>query len=123
MIVTSPERRADVRRLVEGLATEIDWAVDCAEARSALRRVPPKVVITDLTLPDGNWWCVYHDLAEAGLDAECIVLAPEAGIEKAPMFETGAFAVLEPPWKAEELRRAVVAAGDAQRRHAVVGEP
>ena len=121
LIVTAPERRAAAFAAAHELIPDAVWAGNCHDAREALRRAPPSVVITDLTLPDGNWWTVYRALAEAGQCAECIVLAPRAGGNRSALFEAGAFAVLDPPWSSNELSRAVTAAKEAQRRYAMAG--
>ena len=120
LIVMSPERRETVFLGADDLMERAVCATTCQEAREILKKQPaPTAVITDLSLPDGNWWCVYHDVAEGGLETECVVLATEPGADHSNMLASGAFAVVEPPWPVEELRRIVRAAEE----HTVVAVP
>ena len=111
LIVTSPERRESIFRGADDLMERAVCATTCQEAREILACGPePAVVITDLSLPDGNWWSLYRDIADGGLETECVVLAHEAGADHSSMLASGAFAVVEPPWPVDELRRVVRAA-------------
>ena len=51
---------------------------NCREARQVLESHPPlKAVVTDVTLPDGNWCCLLSDVVRSGVDAEVFVCAPD----------------------------------------------
>ena len=115
---------ADPAKLLGGSAgepIELFRAGSCADARALIstrRRLD--VVVSSLTLNDGNWFCIHQDLARRNLDAELIVLAPEEGLPCSEILAHGVYAVLGQPLKNGQLMRVIkeAAARGAARTHA-----
>lgn len=80
----------------------------CNAARRALKAGHKyDVVVTDLTLCDGNWWSVYQDLTVTGNLAEIIVIVPRKAVNVAEIVAHGVHAVLAQPLEREEVLRAL----------------
>lgn len=79
-------------------------AADCAAARELLAFYPDiRVIVTALSLPDGNWWSLHKALMEHGRHAKLIVCLPDANDCASPILAHGAFGVVTQPFKAEEF--------------------
>lgn len=66
-------------------------AADCEQARQVLAANSDiRVIVCDLTLGDGNWWCVHQELVHQSIGAELIVLLPHAGLGAAGVEAHGA---------------------------------
>jgi len=88
-------------------------ASDCAQAREQLlRHSDIRVIVTALSLPDGNWWCIQLALVQLNRQAEIIVCLPDANHCVSEILARGAFAVVAPPFKARELRSLIAAAAN-----------
>jgi hypothetical protein len=56
MLVMDGERRAPLLGVLESCGVEVLAVCDCSEARRLLETRPPvRVVVTDTSLPDGDW--------------------------------------------------------------------
>ena len=76
---------------------------NCEQARQALRANPDvRVVISDLTLSDGSWWCIYHELLDYRQPTELIVLLPQRGLNASELEAHGVTIVAGGPLDEEE---------------------
>jgi len=90
---------------------QFDWADTCHAARRALRKGESfDVVVTDLTLCDGNWLSVYQDLSVGNIPAEIIVVTPQRGVNVEEIKAYGVHAVLGQPLERAEVLGALQAA-------------
>jgi DNA-binding NtrC family response regulator len=90
---------------------DIVQAATCEEARGVLRQQPQvDVVVCDLTLDDGNWWCVYQDMALRGDPAEMIVVTPRRGDDMSAILAHGVFAAMGQPLAPGDLFRSIESA-------------
>ena len=87
-----------------GEALDLMNARTCAEARGALRDCESvDVVVSDLTLDDGNWWSIYQDLANRDVCAEMVVVTPKRGLDVSEILAHGVYAVLGRPLEPAEI--------------------
>ena len=73
------------------------------------------VVVTDLSLEDGNWWMVRDEVVRASLSAGVVVCLRRADGGVTDILEGGASHVLIAPYEREAVQRAVETA--AARSH------
>jgi DNA-binding NtrC family response regulator len=120
MLVMDGERRAPLRRVLESCGIEVLAVCDCIEARRLLETRPPlRVVVTDTTLPDGDWRRVLEIVERESLPKiEVVVVCSCLGDPKLwlDVLEQGGYDVLVEPYQREEVRRIVEAA--ASKSHA-----
>jgi CheY-like chemotaxis protein len=115
LVVMPPERQSLFVEALESSGVETRLAVNCREARQILGAGPGlDVVLTDLSLADGNWWTVFRDLVRAEQTAKLIVCLPRA-VEQIPVVRGLAFEVIMPPYRAAQIRRTVFAATACER--------
>lgn len=90
---------------------EFDSVLTCGGARRALRTGHNyDVVVTDLTLCDGNWWSVYQDMTVTGEAAEIIVIVPRKAVNVTEILAHGVHTVLAQPLDRDEVLRALESA-------------
>jgi two-component system response regulator PilR (NtrC family) len=91
------------------LAVEVLPAASCHEARTLLENHPPvDVVITDVSLTDGNWSDVFRCLIDAGVRASVVVTSRWADERLwSEVLWRGAYDLLVEPYEVDELRRIV----------------
>ncbi|MCB9386091.1 MAG: hypothetical protein H6509_15885 [Bryobacterales bacterium] len=83
---------------------EVVAARNCAEARATFaRRLEFDVVVSDLTLEDGNWWSIFEVLTNQNTGAEMVVVAPRRGLDVSEILAHGVFSVLGRPVTSAEL--------------------
>lgn len=109
MVVMSPERRRSLERSLELLNVRVLLAGSCQEARILLKEHPPvSVVITDVSLIDGNWCDVFRYLVDNGIHASVVVSSRLADERLwSEVLWRGAYDVLVEPYEADEVRRIV----------------
>ena len=109
MVVMSPERRRSLERSLELLNVQVVHAGSCQEARILLKEHPPvSVVITDVSLIDGNWCDVFRYLVDNGIHASVVVSSRLADERLwSEVLWRGAYDVLVEPYEADEVRRIV----------------
>jgi len=109
MVVMSPERRRSLERNLERLNVQVLHAGSCQEARILLKDRPPvSVVITDVSLTDGNWCDVFRYLVDNGIHASVVVSSRLADERLwSEVLWRGAYDVLVEPYEADEVRRIV----------------
>ena len=73
------ERQSRIVDPLQSLEVEALSAATCQEARSLLETKPRvELVISDLSLPDGNWCDVFKHLIDNGVHAAMVVVARHA---------------------------------------------
>ncbi len=110
LLVMPRERSAPFLEAIEASGMEGQLAADCREFRGILASQGRlDVVITDLSLRDGNWWTVHKQLLWANRPARLIVSLPRLTKNIAAVL-AHAFGVLSPPYEATRIRRLLAAA-------------
>lgn len=100
------------------------FADDCAEARRILVEHPEvRVVLSNLTLPDGNWWSIHKELQRRARHTALIVVLPREGQDVREILGHGAFAVVAPPFRQTEIAPLVRAATRLQDAGAASAQP
>ncbi|MEX2303964.1 MAG: response regulator [Bryobacterales bacterium] len=109
MLVMSPERRRTLEHNLEPLNVQVLLAGSCQEARILLQNNPPvSVVITDVSLNDGNWCDIFRFLVDKGIHAS-VVVSSQLADERlwSEVLWRGAYDVLVEPYEADEVRRII----------------
>ena len=74
--VTDSEVSSAVKPVLRDAGIELVILGNCGQARQFLRDHPELgIVLTDVTLPDGNWSTVFQDSVRSGLNAPIVVCA------------------------------------------------
>ena len=111
---------------LETLAAEVIFVHDCHAARQQLRSRPSiDVVVTDVSLVDGNWCDILTWMVDRGLDTRIVVRSPLAAENLcAEVLWRGGFDVLVEPYQEGEARRIIESAlqGKQPARLSVVRE-
>jgi len=108
LLVAAPERRLEFLRAAADLAGDFHSFDQCRDARRFLATHPTiDLAVTDLTLPDGNWWSICNELIHAGSPTPVVVLLRHAARDTAEIVRHGACAVLQPPYTEDAVRQAV----------------
>jgi DNA-binding NtrC family response regulator len=109
MLVMSPERRRTLEANLESLNVQVLPAGSCQEARVLLTNHPPvKIVITEVSLVDGNWCDVFRYLVDNDIHASVVVSSRLADERLwSEVLWRGAYDVLVEPYEADEVRRIV----------------
>ncbi len=102
-------RQDDARRLtqmLQSLPLAIDHAESLQQARAQLRRNDYQVVLTEATLPDGNWLDALHLARECPRPLEVIVTDAQADARFwSEVLNLGAYDLLAQPFYEPEVRR------------------
>ena len=109
MLVMSPERCRSLEPNLELLNVRVLLAESCQEARVLLENNPPvSVVITDVSLSDGNWSDIFRYLVDNGIHASVVVSSNLADERLwSEVLWRGAYDVLVEPYEPGEVRRIV----------------
>lgn len=125
VVVMPRERWSQILGKLDSLGV-MAWAAEtCQEARGLLEKRPRvDVVITDLSLPDGNWCDVFKHLIDNDIHASMVVTARQADERLwSEVLWRGAYDLLEEPYEDADVRRvvegAVRANQGARAAHAV----
>ncbi len=112
IVSTSPDdRRAAARAAPDG--SRVLQTDDCRQARQALESDPDiAVIICDLTLSDGSWWCMYQESVRRQRPAELIVLLPQRGLNAAEVEAHGVTVIGTGPLDSQELAQAILTAAE-----------
>ena len=127
LLVMPPERRTPLLRSLQSLDLETLAVSTCGEARALLRTLPPiEVVITRVSLADGNWCDVLRHLVDADVPASVVVSSPRADEHLwSEVLWRGGYDLLVEPYESDEVRRTIEGALRASGRgkfvHALVG--
>ena len=108
LLVMPEDELSVVMATPQAQTLEVTTARNCDEARFALAgRRPVDVVVSDLTLDDGNWWCIYQVLTNRDVCAEMVVVAPRRGLDVSEILAHGVYAVLGKPLDGPEIVRTI----------------
>ena len=107
LLVMSHERRSPLLKSLKLLDIEVLAVETCQQARALLQTHPPvDVVITQVTLPDGNWCDVFKYLVDNAVQASLVVSSPHADeILWSEVLWRGAYDLIVEPYQADELRK------------------
>jgi DNA-binding NtrC family response regulator len=107
LVVVPQERRWPFLTDLRGLDVEVVSVGTCREARNVLSTVAGiSLVITDVSLPDGNWCDIFKCLIDRGLDASVVVTSSRAdAILWSEVLWRGAYDLLVEPYQVGEVRR------------------
>jgi DNA-binding NtrC family response regulator len=117
LVVMPEERRRALLHSLESLKFEILLVENCTEARRLLQTAPPvQVVITQVSLADGNWCDVLRFLVDSGMEASVVVTSPQADENLwSEVLWRGAYDLLIEPFERDEVRRTME--GALRARH------
>ncbi|MFM8332546.1 MAG: sigma-54-dependent transcriptional regulator [Candidatus Methylumidiphilus sp.] len=113
---------AEIARHYRRAGFEVEWATDCAQARRILQKrgFDPLLVLSDLSLPDGNALDLMEDLRPGQPYAEWIFLTGYGSVpDSVRALRLGAYEFLEKPCDLDRLDLVVASAcrsANAQRR-------
>ena len=106
LLVMPAADRDEMLQVTRDSGFQFEAATTCQNARRALNSRPAfDVVVTHLTLRDGNWWSVYQDLTVLDSSAEIIVVMPRKEAKVSEILAHGVYAVLGQPLEREEVLR------------------
>ena len=118
MLLVMPRvRRLTLLAHLENCTRGVLAVSSCKEARGILETRPPmQVVLTDVTLPDGNWTSVLEDVVQRRLNAAVIVCTglADTGLW-CEVLQRGAYDLLVEPYERKEVQRIVIGAADRGR--------
>ncbi len=101
--------RDDARHVAEmlhELPVAIDHAGSVGQARTKLRQRPFNAVLTEASLPDGNWLDVLHLTRDTASEPQVIVTDKQADAQFwAEALNLGAYDLLPQPFYEPEVRR------------------
>lgn len=108
-ILFASGHREDARQLsqmLHALPLVLDYVGTLRQARAKLQRENYDVVLTEASLPDGNWLDVLHLARETPRDLEVIVTDPQADAHLwSEALNRGAYDLLAQPFYEPEVRR------------------
>ena len=98
VVSSSPERLETLRGWLVEMDLEVCPASSCAEAYLVCAEQPaPGLVISDVSLCDGNWYLVLKRIVDLGLDCEFLVATAGANHPTGRMLASGVESLLEEP--------------------------
>ena len=113
-------RRDDARllsQMLHGLPLIIEEAVNLEQARARLLRDDYQAILSEASLPDGDWLDVLHLIRELPHEATVIVTSPQADVALwAHALNLGVYDVIAQPYYEPEVRRILINAC-SRRRH------
>jgi two-component system response regulator PilR (NtrC family) len=102
-------RQEDARRLsqmLQALPLSVEHGDSLKQARNKLREEDYDVILTEASLPDGNWLDVLHLTRETPREVDVIVTDPQADAGFwAEALNLGAYDLLAQPFYEPEVRR------------------
>ncbi len=116
LLVMPPEKRSALLGHFTGVRMQVLTASNCREAADRLRAEPGvRVVLSDLSLEDGTWLDVMHDVDQRKAGAKvvvCVHLADERLWVR--LIEAGAYDVLVEPYEDVEVKRILESASESR---------
>ena len=119
-----PERRATLLQALRVLDIETIAVSTCAEARSLFQISPGvELVLTEVSLHDGNWSDVLRHLVDNGIEASVVVSSqrPDEHLFSEVIWR-GGYDVLVEPYEKAEVRQILEGALRAAQRNALVNQ-
>jgi len=113
LAVMDPVRSRALIEQIKEQGVSVSEASGRDEARSMLRNGPRvSIVLTDESLPDGDWRDVLEDVAASGLSAEVVVCTgPEQSLALCfDLLDHGAFGMMSEPFDRDQLQWLINAA-------------
>ncbi len=110
ILLVMPEAcRGPLLKNLKSLDIKVLAAENCQEARRLLRTRPPvELIITQVTLADGNWCDLFKYLADHGSQASVVVSSPRADERLwSEILWRGAYDMLVEPYESFEVRRVI----------------
>lgn len=122
MLVMARERRLSLLDALESCGIEVLPVCDCNEARRMFEtQSHMQVVVTDATLPDGDWRRVIEIVVQRYPNIEVVVSLRLGDLPLwLDVLDQGGYDVLVEPYQREEIQRIVeaAAASSYMRSHA-----
>ncbi len=111
LLVMAQSRCKALAVQLQACGIDVQLACGCQDVRRAHQDHPaPDMVLSDLSLDDGSWWIVRQEIFRAGFAVPLIVCLPAVDGGVTDILESGAAAVLTPPYEREKLQRLVQSA-------------
>jgi DNA-binding NtrC family response regulator len=108
LAVMNPIRGSALVQQIEEQGVQVVAAPGREEARAILQGGPPvTIVLTDETLPDGDWRDILRDVAASGVPAEIVVCTtgPEQPLTLSfELLDHGAFGLMAEPYDPDQLQ-------------------
>lgn len=121
LLVMQPERRSTLLQTLQRLDVETLAVSTCAEARGLFETAPGvDLVLTEVSLTDGNWSDVLRHLVENGIEASVVVSSqrPDEHLFSEVIWR-GGYDVLVEPHEKTEVRQTLEGALRAARHNAL----
>jgi DNA-binding NtrC family response regulator len=103
----SDERQKAMLPVLAVQESETRVASTCRQARNLLRREPFDLVLTDMSLPDGNWLTISRESNHADPPPALVVCLPRPAERLSAILGAGHVQVLMPPWERQAIQLAV----------------
>jgi len=111
LLVMGSSKQYALREILASAGINPLCAESCEGARELLTRYSDiRVVICDLSLPDGNWWSLHKALLALGRHTELIVCLPSGRQDVRELLGHGANGVITPPLQKEEILPLILSA-------------
>jgi DNA-binding NtrC family response regulator len=92
--------------MVQAIHVTIEHVITLRQARAKLRESDYDIVLTEATLPDGNWLDVLHLVRDSPQELEVIVTDPQADSRLwSEALNRGAYDLIAQPFYEPEVRR------------------
>jgi DNA-binding response OmpR family regulator len=104
LLVMTAEHRHAVMQSLTAESWELRSASDCRQARKLLHREHFDLVITDVSLPDGNWLTISRELNQSDAPPALVVCLPYQAERVGSILGAGQVHVLMPPLEGETVR-------------------
>jgi DNA-binding response OmpR family regulator len=116
LLVMTAERRSAVMSFLSPWSWETRHASDCRQTRDLLRREQFDLVLTDASLPDGNWLTILCETNRGDAPPALVVCLPRQAERLGAIHGAGHVQVLMPPLDGETIRAVLEEA--LRRQHA-----
>lgn len=111
LVDDEPDVRRLLRETLERAGYRVECAVDGVDAAVALDRCKPRLVISDLVMPNRDGLTLIRDIRARNIDVKIVAISGGSraghGPDLASALDAGADAVLTKPFGARELARIV----------------
>ena len=104
LVHPDPKISEDLLVVVRRLPATVFHVTTCDEARSILTGKPVDLIVTALSLPDGNWECVFRFSVEISSAASILVITPKESehLREEIVGRGGSGLVVEPLERSED---------------------
>lgn len=106
LLSAAAEDSRQLSQMLHGLPLIVEQATNLQHARARLRENEYQALLTEVSLPDGNWLDVLHLARECPHELQVVVTSPQADAGLwARALNLGAYDVLAQPFYEPEVRR------------------